>query len=68
MLDDREWIVPFTLVRNADGVPRGEPAAQAAPRAPARVAMLRGRVKDGYYASASMMDAVARRILALGDA
>jgi hypothetical protein len=67
MLDDREWIVPCTRVRHADGVPRAERKAQGGPRERARVVELRGRVRDGYYASASMMDAVARRILAIGD-
>jgi hypothetical protein len=67
MLDDREWIVPFTLVRHADGVPRAEHKTHGAARESARVEMLRKRVKTGHYASATMMDALARRILALGD-
>jgi hypothetical protein len=67
MLDDREWIVPFTLVRFADGGPRGEHGVHGAGSEPARVDVLRGRVENGYYASATMMDALARRILALGD-
>ena len=67
MLDDREWIVPFTLVRHADRIPRAERPAQMPWPDPERVTVLRERVKDGYYASASMMEAVARRMVALGD-
>ena len=67
MLDDREWMVPFTLVRHADRVPHAEHTAQRTPLDPQRVTVLRERVNGGYYASASMMDAVARRLLALGD-
>jgi hypothetical protein len=67
MLDDREWIVPFTFVRHADGVPRTEHEAPGAARERAHVEVLRGRVNTGYYASAAMMDALARRILTLGD-
>jgi hypothetical protein len=32
-----------------------------------RVDVLRGRVLDGYYSSASMMDALARRIVSLRE-
>jgi hypothetical protein len=67
MLDDRELIVPLMLVRHADGIPRGGRDMRVPSREPERVKVLRGRVKDGYYASASMMDAVARRILSVGD-
>jgi hypothetical protein len=67
MLEDREWIVPMTLVRHADGVPRHECAGPGAVSQPERVAALRDRVRDGYYATASMMELVARRILASGD-
>ena len=68
MHDDREWIVPLTLVRHADRVPRAERTAQTASPKPERVTVLRERVQDGYYASASMMENVARRMLAVGDA
>jgi hypothetical protein len=67
MRDDREWIVPMTLVRHADAAPREGGAEQRASHRPECVAVLRGRVREGYYASASMMDAVARRILSRGD-
>jgi hypothetical protein len=67
MLDDREWMVPFTLVRHADRMPLADCSAHLASPDPERVTVLRARVKDGFYASASMMDAVARRILARGD-
>ena len=59
MPDDMEWIVPMTPVRDAD---RGAP-----PEGPARVAELRRQVRAGHYATASMMELVARRILQLGD-
>ena len=68
MLDDLEWIVPVTLVRHADGAQRDDLPAPESSRPRPRVAALRGRVRDGYYTSPSMMDAVARRILASGDA
>ena len=64
MLDDREWMVPFTVVRHADQGPHLERRGQSAPPDPERVMVLRARAKDGYYSSASMMEAVARRLLA----
>ena len=65
MLDDRELTIPLLPVRHADGISR----ATSRPNAPdaERVTALRRRVRDGYYASASMMDVVARRILSTGD-
>ena len=67
MLDDRESIVPLMVVRHADGVLAARGDARMPARASERVVALRARVQHGYYASAAMMDAVARRILAVGD-
>lgn len=66
MAEDREWLVPLSPVRNAD--------RRAAPGRPSlsfphgnRVAELRRRALDGYYASDAMMDVVAARLLLSGD-
>ena len=67
MLDDRESIVPLMVVRHADGLPSARRDAPTPARESERVVALRVRVQHGYYASAEMMDAVARRILAVGD-
>jgi len=67
MADDRESIVPVTAVRDADRVVRALGLALPAAQRSARVAELRRRVADGDYATPSMMDAVARRMLRSGD-
>jgi hypothetical protein len=67
MLDDRESIVPLVPIRHADGIACTERGVRTLVLRPERVMVLRSRVREGYYASASMMDAVARRILAVGD-
>jgi hypothetical protein len=69
MADDMDWLVPRTPVRHAD---RAAAAPAPAPSLPARhrtarVAELRQRALDGYYATESMMDHVARRLLSSGD-
>ena len=68
MHDEMELIVPVTPVRDADT--RSVPAlVRAVPvgLGVARVGELRRGVADGHYASGSMMDAVARRLLESGD-
>ena len=62
-----EWLVPIAPVRDADrrAVPAGLTLPE--PQRTARVAALRQLAQDGYYASESMMDLVARRLLANGD-
>jgi hypothetical protein len=67
MAEKTEWLVPMALVRDADrrAVPAG--LSLPAPQRTARVAELRRLARDGYYASESMMDLVARRLLANGD-
>ena len=67
MADKREWLVPMAPVRDADR--RAAPAGLSlpAPQRTARVAELRQLARDGYYASESMMDFVARHLLAHGD-
>jgi hypothetical protein len=67
MLEYRESIVPLLPVCHADGIPGTGGEMRARMCEPERATVLRTRVKDGYYASASMMDAVARRILEAGD-
>jgi hypothetical protein len=67
MADDVEWIVPTAPVRDADRVTRAAGLSLLAPERSARVAELRRRVTDGVYASESMMNAVARRIISSGD-
>jgi hypothetical protein len=65
MADEMEWLVPMAPVRDADRRAVGSPLP--APHCTVRVAELRRRARDGYYASASMMDRVARRLLSTGD-
>ena len=69
MHDDMEWIVPVTPVRDADARGTAPSAALSLPVGLGfeRVAELRRGVAHGHYASASMMDAVARRLLDSGD-
>ena len=68
MHDDMESIVPVTPVRDADT--RNVPAlVRAVPvgLGVARVGELRRGVAHGHYASALMMEDVARRLLESGD-
>jgi hypothetical protein len=65
MAEDMEWLVPMAPVRDADRRAVG-PSLPAARRT-VGVVELRRRARDGYYASDSMMDLVARRLLATGD-
>ena len=67
MHDDRELSVPLVPIRHADGIACTARGARMLSTEPEHVTVLRSRIRDGYYASASMMDAVARRILAAGD-
>ena len=67
MLDDRESIVPLMLVRHADGRPPAGREARIPTDESERATVLRVRARNGYYATAAMMDAVARRMLAVGD-
>lgn len=68
MPDDREWVVPMTPVRDADRLMRRlERAGALPPRRSRWTAELRHRVRQGYYASETMMDAVARRLIASGE-
>ncbi len=67
MADDVEWIVPMTPVRQADGRSRAVGLSLPPTQRIARVAELRRQVAHGTYESASMVDAVARRILSSGD-
>jgi hypothetical protein len=62
-----EWLVTLVPVRDADrrAVPIG--LSLPAPQRTARVAELRRLVLGGYYASESMMDLVARRLLESSD-
>lgn len=67
MADDMDWLVPRTPVRDADRV-AAAPGLPLPPRhRTARVAELRRRALDGYYATEWMMDLVARRLLSSGD-
>ena len=69
MHDDMEWIVPVTPVRDADARRRAPSPAFALPvgLGVERLGELRRGIANGYYASGSMMDAVARRLLDSGD-
>ena len=66
MTDDLEWTVSMAPVRDADRVVRAVGLALPKSLRAARVAELRRRVTDGAYASESMMDAIARRMLRSG--
>jgi hypothetical protein len=63
MAESMECLVPMAPVRDADrrAVPVG--LSLPAPQRTARVAELRRLALGGYYASESMMDLVARRLL-----
>jgi hypothetical protein len=67
MAESMEWLVPMAPVRDADrrAVPAG--LSLPAPQRTARVAELRRLALGGYYASESMMDLVARRLLDSSD-
>ena len=69
MHDDTDWVVPLTPVRDADA--RGGEPSRALSLSGGldaeRVGELRRGIANGHYASASMMDAVARRLLDSGD-
>ena len=67
MAQNMEWLVPMAPVRDADrrAAPVGLPLPGA--QRTARVAELRRLALDGHYASETMMDLVARRLLATGD-
>lgn len=67
MKNDREWIVPLKPVPDADRVVRAVGLALPAPQRAARVTELRRQVRDGYFATDTMMDVVARRIIESGD-
>ena len=67
MAKDTDRLVPMAPVCDADlrVVPIG--LSLPAPQRTARVAALRRLVVGGYYASETMMDLVARRLLASDD-
>jgi hypothetical protein len=67
MAKHTDRLVPMAPVRDADlrVVPIG--LSLPAPQRTARVAELRRLVRGGYYASVTMMDMVARRLLASDD-
>lgn len=68
MPEHREWVVPMTPVRDADRLTRCVEGAGALHARRSRwMAELRHRVHEGYYASDTMMDAVARRLIASGE-
>lgn len=67
MANNMEWRVPMALVRDADRRVALVGLSLPAPQRSARVAELRRLALDGHYASESMMDLVARRLLASGD-
>jgi hypothetical protein len=67
MANKNEWIVPMTPVRNADRSARAVGLPRSASLPTARVTELRQQVLSGYYATDSMMDAVARLIYLRGD-
>jgi hypothetical protein len=67
MIEDMEWLVPMVPVRGADRRAGSVGLSLPAPQRTARVAELRRRTLDGYYASERMMDLVARRLLASRD-
>lgn len=69
MHDDTEWVVPLTPVRDADAR-RGAPSMAlclSVGLGDERVGELRRGIANGDFASESMMDAVARRLLDSGD-
>jgi hypothetical protein len=63
MANDMEWLVPMAPVRDADRAAVRVGLSLHAPQRIVRVAELRRLARDGYYASESMMDVVARRLL-----
>ena len=69
MHDDTEWVVPLMPVRDADA--RGGAQSRALSLSEGlgdeRVGELRRGIANGDFAGASMMDAVARRLLDSGD-
>ena len=67
MAEKMEWLVPMAPVRDADRRAVAAGLSLPAPQRGARVAELRRLARDGYYASESMMDLVARRLLANAD-
>lgn len=69
MHDDMESIVPMTPVRDADARPSVLSATAALPARMGveRARQLRRGIANGFYASESMMDDVARRLLESGD-
>jgi hypothetical protein len=66
MAEDLDWLVPMAPVRDADRA-AAPGLSLPAPQRTARVDELRRRVLDGYYATDSMMDLVARRLLSSSD-
>jgi hypothetical protein len=67
MADDVERFVSMAPVRDADRIVRAVGLSVSAPQRSAQVAELRKRVLGGYYATESMMDVVARRLVTSGD-
>lgn len=68
MPDHGEWVVPMKPVRDADRFTRCVEGPGALPAMRSRwMAELRHRVRMGHYASKTMMDAVARRLIASGE-
>jgi hypothetical protein len=67
MPNKKEWMVPMTPIRNADRSVRGAGPSQPASLPATRVTKLRQQVRNGYYATDSMMDAIARLIYLRGD-
>jgi hypothetical protein len=67
MVKNMEWMVPMAPVRDADRRAAPVGLSQPGPQRRARVAELRRLALDGHYASETMMDLVARRLLAEGD-
>jgi hypothetical protein len=67
MANDMDWLVPRFAVRDADRAAAASGLPLSAPQRTARVAELRRLAIGGYYASESMMDLVARRLLTSSD-
>jgi hypothetical protein len=67
MTDDMDWLVPMAPVRDADRAAVARGLSLPPRQRTARVAELRRRALDGYYATESMMDMVARRLLTSND-
>jgi hypothetical protein len=65
--DDMDRTVAMTPVRDADRSPRALGLSLPTAQRTARVAELRRLVADGMYATESMMDVIARKILRSGD-